>query len=345
MAGSPQDLEARLWLQRKITGAGLTPRTDEVNNVFGRLGSSQGPWLLIGSHTDTVPAGGWLDGAYGVVAALEALRSLVEAGHPAAATVEIVSFHDEEGTGPNGGLAGSRFFAGGAHVKDLCGYLELHIEQGPRLEAANHDLGVVVGIAGLTQLTVEVHGQANHAGTTPFELRHDSGLVLARLWVALEDLVRSVDPAMVATIGSVHLEPGATNVVSGLARFTIDFRGRSDESLQVAEKQITELIHGLSAAAGCTATVTIRHKVPPAEMAPRMVEILSSVCGQSGRPWTEMWSGAGHDAGVLAHLVPTAMLFVPSHMGLSHSPREDTPEANLVLGAQVLLEAALGALT
>lgn len=342
-AGSAADVKARVWLQRKMLDAGLMPWTDEINNVFGREQSSEGPWLLVGSHTDTVPAGGWLDGAYGVIAGLELMRTLVEAKHPAAARIEIVSFHDEEGAGPDGGLAGSRFFVASSHVQDLSGYVELHIEQGPRLEAANQDLGVVVGIVGLTQLAVEVHGEANHAGTTPFELRHDSGLVLAHFWVGLNSLVYSIDPTMVATIGSVTLEPGAANVVPGTTRFTVDFRGRSVERLQLMQDRLTEQVHQLSAAAGCKATVSIRHKVAPAQMNERMVEILSQVCRRSGRPWMTMWSGAGHDAGALATRVPAGMLFVPSHLGVSHSPREDTPEFNLVLGVQVLLEAVVDA--
>jgi N-carbamoyl-L-amino-acid hydrolase len=342
-AGSPADLAARDWLQRRILDAGLMPWTDEINNVFGRERSSEGPWLLVGSHTDTVPAGGWLDGAYGVMAALEVLRTLVEANHPAGARIEVVSFHDEEGTGPNGGLAGSRFLAAGPHVQDLSGYLELHIEQGPRLEAEKQDLGVVVGIVGVTQLAVEIHGEANHAGTTPIHLRRDSGLVLARIWVELNALVQSIDASMVATIGAVALEPGATNVVPGVARFTVDFRGQSENSLQLLQDRLSELVELQSTAAGCTATVSIRHKVPPTRMDPRLVEIFTQACRRSGRPWIAMWSGAGHDAGALATRVPAGMLFVPSRSGISHSPLEDTPESSLVLGAQLLLEAAVGA--
>ena len=342
-AGSPADLEARKWLQRKIADAGLTPRTDAINNVFGRLGSSQGPWLLVGSHTDTVPGGGWLDGAYGVVAALEVLRTLAEAQHPAAAVVEVVSFHDEEGTGPGGGVAGSRYLVTRPHVEELRGYLEIHIEQGPRLEAEHQDLGVVLGIVGMTQLSVEVRGEANHAGTTAFELRRDSGLVLARLWVELEALARSIDPAMVATIGSVQLEPGAANVVPGVARFTIDFRAPSEDSLREAGQRLESRIHELSAEGGCTAALAVRHSLKPTPMHPRMVAVLSNACRLTGRPWAELWSGAGHDAGVLASRVPAGMLFVPSRRGVSHSPREDSPETNLVLGAQVLLEAVVEA--
>jgi beta-ureidopropionase / N-carbamoyl-L-amino-acid hydrolase len=149
VAGSEADLEARLWLQERMRAAGLEARTDEVMNVFGRVPDSRGPWLLLGSHTDTVPAGGRLDGAYGVVAALEVLRALHEAGHEAAAAVEVVSFFDEEGALAGGGLRGSRFLAGSAHARELRGYLELHIEQGPRLEAAGLELAAVEGIVGI----------------------------------------------------------------------------------------------------------------------------------------------------------------------------------------------------
>ena len=340
-AGSPADLEARRWLQKRIREAGLKPWTDQVNNVFGRAEASQGPWLLVGSHTDTVPSGGWLDGAYGVIAGLEVVRTLIEAKHPAAAQIELVSFHDEEGTGPGGGLAGSRFLASTAHVQQLSGYMELHIEQGPRMEAEKKDLGVVLGIVGVTQLTVAIYGEANHAGTTPLAMRRDSGLVLASIWAGLNMLVESIDTSMVATIGAVDLEPGAANVVPGAARFTIDFRGQSEERLQLLENHLYDLIERQSKAGGCTSKVSIRQRVPPAVMDPGFIDILAAACERSEQPWTTIWSGAGHDAGVLAKRVPTAMLFVPSTSGVSHSPREDTPEFNLSLGAQLLLEAAV----
>jgi N-carbamoyl-L-amino-acid hydrolase len=174
-------------------------------------------------------------------------------------------------------------------------------------------------------------------------MRRDSGLVLARIWVELNALVQSVDPSMVATIGAVVLEPGATNVIPGVARFTVDFRGQSEDTLRLVQNRLSELVQLQSKASGCTATVSMRHSLPPVLMDPRFVEMFGHACRRSGRSWTAMWSGAGHDAGVLATTIPAAMLFVPSRSGISHSPREDTDESDLVLGAQLLLEVAVEA--
>ncbi|MEP7104371.1 MAG: M20/M25/M40 family metallo-hydrolase, partial [Chloroflexota bacterium] len=203
VAGSEADLEARRWLAGRMAAAGLEARQDEIGNVFGRSPGSSGPWLLLGSHTDTVPAGGRLDGAYGVIAGLEVIRTLREAGHPAADRLEVVSFYDEEGVGAGGGLRGSNHLCASPHVAELSGYLELHIEQGPRLEAEGMELGVVEGIVGIDRWDVVFRGAANHAGTTPYPMRRDAGAAAGRLLHRLRALVQAVDIEMVANIGEL----------------------------------------------------------------------------------------------------------------------------------------------
>ena len=341
VAGSAADLEARAWLQGRLGDAGLDARVDEVMNVFGRVGGSTGPWLLLGSHTDTVPAGGRLDGAYGVIAGLEVLRTLSEAGHPAAAAIEVVSFFDEEGVGAGGGLRGSRFLCSAPHARELSGYLELHIEQGPRLEAEGLDLGVVEGIVGIDRWDVRFTGAANHAGTTPMAMRHDAGVAAGRVLHALPGLLAGADPDMVGNIGVIDLQPGAPNVVPGAAGLVVEMRALSGTSLERAAGRLRELAGAAAEEARCTVTVERRSSTPPAPMAPSFVGAVEAACRATGRAWRRMVSGAGHDAQVMAEHVPAAMLFVPSRGGVSHSPQESTSDEHLVLGTQVLLDSAL----
>ncbi len=344
VAGGEADLAARRWLVDRIRQAGLEAWTDELPNVFGRAPGSRAPWLLLGSHSDTVPAGGRLDGAYGVVAALEVLRSLYEAGHPAASRIEVVSFFDEEGVGAGGGLRGSRHLCASRHIEELSGYLELHIEQGPRLEAAGADLGAVQGIVGIDRWDVVITGAPNHAGTTPMDMRRDAGVAAAGVLHRLPRLLREVDPEMVGNVGALELVPGAPNVVPGEARFVVEMRALEPASLGRAAAALREEVAAAAAATGCTYRVSERSRVPPAPMDPAMRAAVEEACRASGRPWMRLVSGAGHDAGPMSAHVPAAMLFVPSIGGVSHSPLERTGDEHLVLGCSVLLQAALNAL-
>jgi N-carbamoyl-L-amino-acid hydrolase len=344
LAGSEADLEGRRWLAARMEAAGLEARHDEIGNVFGRVPGSTGPWLLLGSHTDTVPAGGQLDGAYGVIAGLEVLRTLHAAGHPAAAQVEVVSFYDEEGAVAGGGLRGSTHLCSSPHIAELSGYLELHIEQGPRLEVEGLELGVVEGIVGIDRWDVTFHGAANHAGTTPYAMRRDAGAAAGRLLHRLRELVLGVDPEMVANIGAVTLLPGAANVVPGEARLVVEMRALAPDSLVRAAEALRAEAAAAAAEAGCEVELAPRAAIPPAPMADRMIAAVEAACVESGRPWRRLVSGAGHDAGRLAGLIPAGMLFVPSRGGVSHSPQEYTDEALLTQGAWVFQCATLQAL-
>jgi N-carbamoyl-L-amino-acid hydrolase len=333
-----------VWLGERIRAAGLHSRVDEVMNVFGRSARGGGPWLLLGSHTDTVPAGGRLDGAYGVIAALEVLRALHDAGHPAADRIEIVSFADEEGVSAGGGLKGSRHLTESEHVRELAGYLELHIEQGPRLEAEGLDLAAVEGIVGIDRWDVTITGAANHAGTTPMGLRRDAGRAAGRVLHRLHALVAEADPEMVGNIGGVELEPGAPNVVPGSARFVVELRSLRPSSLEAAAAAVRAEVEAAAEEAGCGCEIRLRSSVPPAPMAAGMLAAVEAACERSGARWRRLVSGAGHDAGQLARSVAAGMIFVPSRGGVSHSPLEATDDRHLVLGTQVLMAAALIAL-
>jgi beta-ureidopropionase / N-carbamoyl-L-amino-acid hydrolase len=340
IAGSPADQDARRWLTQRMLDAGLEPRTDETDNLLATVPGSTGPWLLAGSHADTVPAGGRLDGAYGVVAALEVLRTLHEACHRRAAEVEVVSFFGEEGVSAPG-LAGSRSLAAGPHAADLVAYLELHIEQGPRLEAEHLELGVVEAIVAMVRWEARVTGAANHACTTPTAMRRDAGRAAARFVADLRELLRDVDPEMVGNVGRITFLPGALNVVPGEARLGVELRAAAEDTLDRAAEAVRRHLHQVAAEEGCDAELDGRGVIPGARMDPEVIAALEQVCERQGSRWRRLVSGAGHDAGAMAGRVPAGMLFVPSAGGVSHSPREHTDDALLVRGAQALLEAVL----
>jgi N-carbamoyl-L-amino-acid hydrolase len=341
VAGSPADQAARRWLVERMGEAGLEAWLDASDNVLGRQTGSSGPWLLLGSHTDTVPAGGRLDGAYGVIAALEVMRALLEGGHEAAGRIELVSFADEEGVVSGGGLSGSTALASGPHLRELSGYLELHIEQGPRLEAAGLELGVVEGIVGIDRWDVRLLGAANHAGTTPMAMRRDAGAAAGRVLVGLAGLLAGVDPDMVGNVGRLELLPGATNVVPGEAVFTVELRSLNPDSLRNAAAALEKAVAEAAGATGCAYDLAPRSSIPPVAMDPAYVAAIAEVCSGLGRRYTRLVSGAGHDAGVLARHVPAGMIFVPSRGGVSHSPAEHTDPELLLAGCEALLASTL----
>ncbi|MFI6999069.1 M20/M25/M40 family metallo-hydrolase [Nocardia sp. NPDC050175] len=343
VAGSAADLASRAWIRERIEACGLSSWADDTGNVFGRRGNSRGPWLLVGSHTDTVPGGGYLDGAYGVIAALEVLRVLHEADHPAADMLEIVSFWDEEGAQANstGGLVGSTALCAGGHIESVAGYLELHIEQGPRMEAAELELAAVSGIVGVARYSVTMQGVANHGGTTPMLGRADAGQAAVKAAAQIIDLVTALDPGMVANLGFIEFEPGAPNVIPGRAEFVVEFRAGTEQALRTVRRQLEQLVQHSAEAENCSGTVEQISYKPVARFDPALchtVEMsLRTVAPAVGR----LLSYAGHDASVLSRYVPTAMVFVPSTGGISHAPDEYTPEPLLVQGAQALLQCVL----
>jgi N-carbamoyl-L-amino-acid hydrolase len=360
------DIASRDWLAGRMAEAGLTPHVDAVGNLFGL---AEGKSLLIGSHSDTQPEGGWLDGALGVIAALEIARAAHEAGGPA---ISVVSFQDEEGR--FGALTGSSVWSGkltleaadtlqatdgtgfaearaalGERVGDFVdperftGFLEMHIEQGPTLDLSGEAVGVVTGIVGLRQLQVTVRGQQNHAGTTPMAHRRDAFTAAARIATALPDrFANIVTPQSVWTIGHIVLHPGASSVVPGRAEFSLQWRDIDTDRLDRMEAVITALLAEMAEETGCEITAErLRHDLSPMPMDDGMQAALSDAAEAvaPGR-WRAMPSGALHDASNLAALMPVGMLFVPSIGGISHAFEEDTDEADLVTGLRVLAEAA-----
>ena len=356
-AFDPADVTARRWLARRFAEAGLEARIDAAGNVWGLRGP-----LLLGSHTDTQPEGGWLDGALGVMAALEVAR-----GNPG---VSIVSFQDEEGR--FGATTGSEIWSGALTLAeadalaDLDGltfgaarralpatgdapepaqfraYLEHHIEQGPVLDAAGEVAGVVTAIVGLRQIEVTLTGRQNHAGTTPMPLRADAFQGLAEADRALrEALAGIVTPASVWTIGHVALHPNAPSAVPGRARFTVQWRDAEADRLDRMEDAIRTTVDRVAAAAGLGLRLSATSALPPVEMDATLRAALRDAAeAKAPGRWRDMPSGALHDATNVSRLMPVGMLFAPSIGGISHDFAEDTVEADLVAGLEILADAA-----
>ena len=365
-AFSKADIEARRWLAGRMAEAGLAPVIDPAGNLFGMPGDADKP-LLMGSHSDSQPEGGWLDGAYGVIAALEVSRASAEAGGPA---VAVVSFQDEEGR--FGALTGSQLWTGsltmeeadklvdtaGFHFSEarkamagevsggfvppdtFSGFIEAHIEQGPVLDDSGEAIGVVDAIVGIRQVTVTYAGEQNHAGTTPMAVRRDAFQGLARYTEALNTaLAPIVTPSTVWTIGHVAVEPNASSIVPGRATFTVQWRDAESDRMDDMERLIRETVDETASSSGLAADVSGYFSLPPVAMDAGLVGRLeASAARLAPDRWRRMRSGALHDATNVSALLPTAMLFVPSIGGISHSFAEDTAEADLVLGAQVLAD-------
>ncbi|MEU3203998.1 M20/M25/M40 family metallo-hydrolase [Streptomyces cyaneofuscatus] len=342
IAGTKADWAGRDWLDKTMRVEGLHTYYDETGNVFSRRKNTSGPWLLIGSHADTVPAGGHLDGAYGVIAAMEVLRTLHEEGHPLADHVESVAWFDEEGVRPesDGGLVGSTALAGSAHAADLVGYLEIHIEQGRRMEKAGLNLAPVTGIVGVRRYQVSVSGQENHAGTTMWVDRQDAGRVAARIVAELKSIILAVDPKGIGNAGVISFGPGAANVVPGTASAELEVRASSETALDDIESDLDAALARIAAEESCTAELVRISAKPAAHFDQRVLSAVHEACLEKGRT-DQLLSYAGHDASVISTRLPTAMLFVPSTGGFSHSNKEHTPDEQLVLGAQALLDAVL----
>nr|WP_323768380.1 Zn-dependent hydrolase [Antarctobacter sp.] len=360
-AYSEADIAARDWLAGRMAAAGLSVQVDPMGSVFGLC---EGPSLLLGSHSDSQPEGGWLDGALGVIAALEVARAAREAGSP---PVSCVSFQDEEGrfgvtTGSaawSGALARDKLdglvdpqgvtlpqarAAMGDRLGDwvdparFTGFLEMHIEQGPVMDTSGEAVGVVEAIVGIRDMVVTFEGQQNHAGTTPMALRKDAFQALSAFNALLNDRLQNVvTPATVWTIGHVTLHPNAHSIVPGKVKFSMQWRDGDVARLDRMEEVIRETAQEVAAARGLEVSSGPMLGIAPVAMDAGFRAALAEAAEAEvpGR-WRVMPSGALHDASNMARMMPAAMLFVPSIGGISHDFAEDTNEADLVTGLKVL---------
>ncbi len=359
VAWSSELAAANAWLVERATELGLAADVDAAGNVVCRWTgtSADETAVVLGSHLDTVPDGGRYDGAFGVLAGLEVLHRLRERGFRPRRPVWLVAFNDEEGTRFDASMFGSHAFVGddvtgfldridaqgvrlsdamraagsdpaalpSASCADRIGhYLELHIEQGPRLERAGRTVAVVSEIVGMRGHVVTLRGRANHAGTTPMDVRQDALAGAARILLALRDAARAED-GMTVNVGRLDVEPGGANVIPGLARFTVDIRSPRPDALSRTDELVRRVVAEVAASESLDAEVVDSFTHPPASMDPELRALLARHVTAAGVEAVEMPSGAGHDAMVLAAHVPSAMLFVPSRGGVSHAPDEYTP--------------------
>ena len=370
---SPKDMEARRWLQGKFEEAGLDTTIDGVGNVLGRS-RNPGPALLCGSHSDTQPTGGWLDGALGVVYALEMVRALADDPATAHLALDAIALQDEESRFY--GCLGSRSFCGlldpsaeeGLADKDgvaladairqagladaprlrvekdrYLGFLEAHIEQGPHLENDGDLIGVVDSIVGLRGAVFSFTGQQNHAGTTMMAGRKDAATALYWLANAInQEFPMAAGERTVWTMGRAVIEPGAPSIVPGRAELELQYRDKSTDVLDAMGAIVERLVAELNARGGASVEVRpSRVGIPPAHMDEGLRgHITRAAESHAAGKWKEMPSGAFHDAGVICAVLPSAMLFIPSINGISHDFAEDSHDKDIVLGCQVLTDAA-----
>ncbi|MFE0019380.1 Zn-dependent hydrolase [Amycolatopsis sp. NPDC059021] len=369
---------ARRFLREAAGRAGLGSTVDQAGNLFLHPGKAlpDDPVVLMGSHVDTVRRGGRFDGAYGVVAALEVLRTLTEHDLPTRHAPVVVAFANEEGARFPcpfwGSLAVTGQLDAAASTVDRAGhsireplaraggdldaigdavwppgavgaYLELHIEQGPVLESRGVPIGVVTGIVGRAIVEFDVRGRQNHAGTTPMDQRRDALVAAAKLVLRIEALSAERNLCAVSTVGELGVEPGQANVVPGRARLTAEIRDLDAARLEVAEAVLREEAARIARETGVGIECVTTMRSAPVRTAPPLRAAIEAAAADLALPAMAMPSGAGHDAQLIAAVAPVGMIFVPSRGGISHAPEEYTAPTHLVAGANVLLHAALRA--
>lgn len=374
LALSDEDRQGRDQLAAWFQEAGLQVRVDDLGNLYGRrAGATPGaPPVVLGSHADSVPKGGKFDGILGVLGALEVVRTLNEHGVGTQHPIEVVSWTNEEGcrfeppimcsgvlagaftpewvyarTDRNGkvfgeeleriGYRGLRENRAGA----MRAYLELHIEQGPVLEAAGLPVAVVDGIVGAYWLQVTVEGESDHSGPTPMSMRKDALVAAARIITGVRDLAAQLGPDTVTTVGRITADPGVFNVIPGKVVFGVDIRDPQEGPLRAGKEAVQALAERVSRDEKVRITVEQIWYMDPTPFPAEIVETVAAACREQGVPYRHMTSGAGHDAKYMAHIVPTGMIFTSSVNGKSHCEEEETPWDHIGQGANVLLAAAL----
>ncbi len=359
--------EARAFVEELLGEIGIEPEVDAAGNMWATLEGDASPALAVGSHLDSVPEGGWLDGALGVMAGLGVLRAWAESGQRPPSAIALIDWADEEGARFGRSLFGSSAFAGtldAAAVRDLRdadgtslpaaleangveldraaeaaqrreslrAYLELHIEQGPVLESEDLSAAAVDGCAGVERYRFSFYGQASHAGTTPMELRRDAGLAAADAMLRIEAIARERDG--VVTTGVLHLEPGIATAVPGVAELVADLRHPDAASLAMMLAQAREIAADAAEARGCELAEDMIWRIEPVAFDASLVAAAREACRETSGSDRVLTSGALHDAAEVARVVPAAMVFVPSVGGLSHTAKEDTEEADLAVGIE-----------
>jgi N-carbamoyl-L-amino-acid hydrolase len=369
-----EDAAIRGWFRRETEALGCTVTVDEVGNMFAlRAGRQQGlAPIALGSHLDTQPTGGKFDGNLGVLGALEALRTLVHAGYETNAPIVVVNWTNEEGARFAPAMLGSGVFAGvysraeadaiadisGVRFADaldgigwrgttkagaikLSAYLELHIEQGPILEAEAKTIGVVTGVQGVRWYELTLNGRESHAGTTPMPRRADALVAGARLIGAIRSVALAYAPTAVGTVGQLEVKPNSPNVIPGQVRMTVDLRHHQDAVLEAMDRAMRDAIARVGGEQKINISLRQLHDLAAVRFHPECIAAVRAAAVGLGLPHRDIVSGAGHDAVHMSRITPSAMIFVPCRDGLSHNEAESATREDCAAGAQVLLEAAL----
>ena len=371
MALDDGDRDGRDRLTAWMRELDLDVRVDGIGNIFGLLpGAADLPPLMMGSHIDTVAQAGPLDGVYGVLSGLAVVRAFRKAGVVPPRPLAVAAFTNEEGVrfqpdmlgslvhvgglsldaalnarGIDGARLGDELvrigYAGSAPTGALrpAAYLELHVEQGPVLEAEGFQIGVVEGVQGISWRRISVEGQSNHAGTTPTRLRRDAGLTAARIVTRLREMTETGET--VATVGRLHLEPDLVNVIPARATLTVDMRDPDEQRLRAAEDALDAYLLAVAAQDGVRVSSERLARFEPVPFDPALVNVVEDTARRLGYSCRRMVSGDGHDAQMMARICPTAMIFTPSKGGLSHCPQECTDPEDLSRGVAVLMETVL----
>ena len=367
------DRQVRNWFKARAEALGCTVSVDDMGVMFARReGSADVPPIAMGSHLNTQPTGGKFDGVLGVLAALEALRTLVEAGYQTYAPIEVVNWTNEEGSRFPPAMLASGVFAGAidkarAHAttdaagirfdaaleaigyrgETPCGehplsaFFELHIEQGPILESEEKEVGIVTGVQGMRWYDILVTGEAAHTGATPMRLRKNALVGAARLVDRIDAIAHAHPPLAVGAVGTLDVKPNSRNVVPGEVALTVDFRHPDDAVLDAMEAELNAALPEILDPLGLAGTLTRIWAQPPVRFDADCVAAVREAADRAGYSARDIVSGAGHDAAYVARVAPTAMIFVPCRGGVSHNEAEFTSREQCAAGAQVLLQAVL----
>ena len=372
LALTDDDRDGRDLVVSWMRDLNLDVSIDAVGNIIALWNVGAGAPVMTGSHIDTVRTGGKFDGNYGVLAGLEVIETCQQHGIVPSRPLAVAVFTDEEGARFAPDMLGSLVYVGGMTTEEALNitaidgpklgdelvrigyagsapcpgivphsFVELHIEQGPLLEANNIRIGAVTGVQGISWQEVTIVGQSNHAGTTPMSLRHDPTFVAAQIAVFLRELSARYGAHQVCTVGKVDVFPNLINVVAARVTLTLDVRNTDEQLLQQAEREIANYLNYIATVEGVTITTKKLARFEPVEFDSRVIAIVEQIAIDHGNTVQRMPSGAGHDAQMLARVCPTAMIFVPSVNGISHNAAEHTETVDLVAGANILLHTML----
>lgn len=371
VAYSAANRDALRWLARLLQSAGMMTHIDPAGNLVGRIeGRKALPPLVTGSHIDTVPNGGHYDGNVGVMAAVEVARSLHDAGQVLDHPLEVIVWSNEEGgkTGSrsiNGSVSsaelslpslgqrnlgeGMRFLGGNPEELannerqpgDIAAYVELHVEQGSELDRQGIDIGVVEGIVGIKRWNVTVTGKANHAGTTPMDQRRDALYAAAQFITGVRTVITSTPGSQVGTVGRIRAEPGAPNVIPGMAIMSLEIRDLNMQTIDQLFAKVEARAEQIGDVTSTTFEFVQFYESPAAPTDGGVSAVIAEVAEDLGYSFVRMPSGAGHDAQSIAPIAPIGMIFVPSRDGVSHAPDEFTSPEAVSHGANVLLQTLL----